>query len=227
VTHLVVEVPDEPLVLAEPASDPTQLREAARRIVDALGAARFPAIVVDADVDLRRHDMSIGATQMPGVGLRDVLDPVVQQPTLPVTRTGATQPTVAASDDALPGAPDDPLTHAALWPRIHRFLKSGDVIFGEAGTSHAALSSMKLPAGATYIAQPIWSAIGYTLPRAFRVAGQRQFATSSALHRRRRIPAHCARTFIHPASRTETRDFPAEQCGLHDRALDSGGTLCL
>jgi indolepyruvate decarboxylase len=70
-------------------------------------------------------------------------------------------------DDALPGAPDDPLTHAALWPRIHRFLKSGDVIFGEAGTSHAALSSMKLPAGATYIAQPIWSAIGYTLPALF------------------------------------------------------------
>ncbi|WP_167627153.1 hypothetical protein [Paraburkholderia caballeronis] len=39
VTHLVVKVPDAPLVLADPASDPDPLREAAKRIVEALASA--------------------------------------------------------------------------------------------------------------------------------------------------------------------------------------------
>jgi indolepyruvate decarboxylase len=251
VTHVVVEVPDAPLMLADPASDPDQLGKATRRIVEALASARFPAIVVDADadrfgvtdlvqkladkcsipcasltpaksaldetsrhyvgtyagaasaesvrsivenadcligiglrftdtstalfsqhinpdtfIDLRRHDLSIGAIPMPGVTLRDVLERVLDEAD-PQSRARATQAPVAASNDVPPGAENDTLTHAALWPRIRQFLKPGDVILGEAGTSHASLSSMKLPPGATYIAQPIWGAIGYTLPALF------------------------------------------------------------
>lgn len=251
VTHIVVDVPDTPLVLADPASDPQQLREATRRIVDALAAARFPAIVVDADadrfgvaelvqqlaqkcnipcasltpaksvldetskhyvgtyagaasaepvrsivenadcligiglrftdtstalfthrisrdtfIDLRRHDLSIGATQMPGVTLRDVLAQVVDKAHA-TSRARATQPPVAANETLPVASGNEALTHAALWPRLQRFLKPGDVVIGEAGTSHASLSSMKLPAGAKYIAQPIWGAIGYTLPALF------------------------------------------------------------
>ncbi|ABE35826.1 hypothetical protein DR64_5459 [Paraburkholderia xenovorans LB400] len=251
VTHVVVEVPEAPLMLADPSSDPHQLREATRRIVEALASARFPAIVVDADadrfgvtelvqklaekcsipcasltpaksalnetsrhyvgtyvgaasaepvrsivenadcligvglrftdtstalfsqhfnpeafIDLRRHDLSLGTTQIPGVTLRDVLARVVDD-AQPVVRERATQ-ALAAASDALPASSGNvPLTHAALWPRIRRFLKPRDVILGEAGTSHASLSAMKLPPGATYIAQPIWGAIGYTLPALF------------------------------------------------------------
>lgn len=252
VTHIEVEVPDSPLVLEDPKSDPGQLDLASRRIVDALEAARYPAIVVDADVDrfgvaelvlrlaekcnipcasltpakgaldetsglyigtyagaasaepvrsvvenadcligvslrftdtstalfsqridvdtfidLRRHDLSIGTTQMPGVTLKEVLTKVLDEVT-PVTRARAIQaPTAANATLPVPGDASSTLTHTALWPRIKNFLKPGDVIIGEAGTSHASLSSMSLPAGATYIAQPIWGAIGYTLPALF------------------------------------------------------------
>lgn len=251
VTHVVVEVPEAPLVLADPPSDPDQLREATRRIVDALASARFPALVVDADaarfgvtdlvqqlaekcsipcasltpaksaldetsphyvgtytgaasaepvrsivenadcligiglrftdtstalfsqhinpdtfIDLRRHDLSIGAIPMPGVTLREVLERVLDE-VQPQSRVRATQAPAAAGNGVPAAAGNDALTHAALWPRIRQFLKPGDVILGEAGTSHASLSSMKLPAGATYIAQPIWGAIGYTLPALF------------------------------------------------------------
>jgi indolepyruvate decarboxylase len=51
VTHLVVEVPDTPLVLAGATSDPEQLRIAAQRIIEALDAARAPALLVDADAN--------------------------------------------------------------------------------------------------------------------------------------------------------------------------------
>jgi indolepyruvate decarboxylase len=50
---------------------------------------------------------------------------------------------------------------------VGQFLKPGDVIVGEAGTSHAALVSMGLPTGATYIAATTWGAVGYALPALF------------------------------------------------------------
>lgn len=118
-------------------------------------------------VDLRRHDLSIGAVQMPGVMLREVLEKVTRD-IKPTTRRWLVRPSAPTAlcqpEQPAPGAP---LTHAVLWPKIRSFLKPGDVIFGEAGTSHASLSSMALPSGTTYIAQPIWGAIGYTLPALF------------------------------------------------------------
>lgn len=51
-----------------------------------------------------------------------------------------------------------------LWNYISGFLKEDDVIIGEVGTSNSALSGIKLPATAKYIAQPLWGSIGYTLP---------------------------------------------------------------
>jgi indolepyruvate decarboxylase len=48
-----------------------------------------------------------------------------------------------------------------LWNYISGFLKEDDVIIGEVGTSNSALSGIKLPATAKYIAQPLWGSIGY------------------------------------------------------------------
>ena len=252
VTHIVVEVPDAPLVLVDPSSDPEQLRIAAQRIVEALAAARCPAIVVDADadrfgvtdlvlrlaekcsipcaslmpakgaldetskhyigiyagaasaepvrnivenadcllgvglrftdsstalfsqrinretfIDLRRHDLTLGTTQMPGVTLKDVLAKLVDD-VKPVVRSPAIDIRAAAnSGEPAPASDKEALTQARLWPRVSRFLKPGDVIVAEAGTAHASLVSMSLPADATYIAAPTWGAVGYTLPALF------------------------------------------------------------
>jgi indolepyruvate decarboxylase len=118
-------------------------------------------------IDLRRHDLSIGTVQMPGVMLHEVLAKLVED-ARPVARS-------AAIDSQIPTPPVEPtpshtneaLTHATLWPRVRRFLKPDDVIVGEAGTAHAALVSMNLPAGSSYIAAPTWGAVGYTLPALF------------------------------------------------------------
>jgi len=61
-------------------------------------------------------------------------------------------------------AAETKLTHANLWPRIAEFLRSGDVIVAEAGTSMAGINSIHLPAGVDFISQSIWASIGYTLP---------------------------------------------------------------
>ena len=49
ITHLDIEVPEAPLILAEPPSDPERLRSCIAAIVERLSAAKSPAIVVDSD----------------------------------------------------------------------------------------------------------------------------------------------------------------------------------
>jgi len=51
IAYLDIEVPADPLVLAEPPSDPERLRSCIAAIAGRLSAARSPAILVDADAD--------------------------------------------------------------------------------------------------------------------------------------------------------------------------------
>jgi indolepyruvate decarboxylase len=49
ITHLDIEVPADPLILAAPSSDPERLRSCVTAIAGRLSAAKSPAILVDAD----------------------------------------------------------------------------------------------------------------------------------------------------------------------------------
>jgi indolepyruvate decarboxylase len=57
----------------------------------------------------------------------------------------------------------DSLRQAVLWPSVERFLRPGDIVLAELGTSLFGALAMRLPAGATFIGQPLWASIGYTL----------------------------------------------------------------
>jgi len=62
---------------------------------------------------------------------------------------------------------DDPkavITHATLWKRVESFLKAGDVVVAENGTSMSGISGIRMPANNMFIAQSLWASIGYTLP---------------------------------------------------------------
>ncbi|MDY5785843.1 alpha-keto acid decarboxylase family protein, partial [Corynebacterium sp.] len=56
------------------------------------------------------------------------------------------------------------LTQARVWPRLANFIREGDVVVAEAGTSNIGLGPQRLPDGVTYINSPIWGSIGFTLP---------------------------------------------------------------
>jgi indolepyruvate decarboxylase len=58
------------------------------------------------------------------------------------------------------------LRHAEFWPAVQRFLRPGDIVIAEQGTAFFGAQSMRLPSGVTYIGQPLWGSIGYTLPAA-------------------------------------------------------------
>ena len=60
---------------------------------------------------------------------------------------------------------NDPLTQAEYWKAIRNFLRPGDVLVVEDGTSSAALSEMTLPDDCTIVTQAfIYCSIGYATP---------------------------------------------------------------
>jgi indolepyruvate decarboxylase len=62
--------------------------------------------------------------------------------------------------------PTERLGHAQLWPMLQNFLRPGDIVLAEQGTAFCGAQSMRLPSGVTFIGQPLWGSIGYTLPAA-------------------------------------------------------------
>ena len=105
--------------------------------------------------------VKVGNRVFEGVTAREVLAGLLER--LPHT-AGTTLAAIDASPVANNFGGSNRLTHARLWPRIGRFLREGDVLIAENGTSQAGLSEVRLPAHSTFISQATWGSIGYTLP---------------------------------------------------------------
>lgn len=57
----------------------------------------------------------------------------------------------------------DDITHEYLWPRLSTWLKTGDVVVADTGTSYVGIWETKLPAGVHVVTQILWSSIGYSI----------------------------------------------------------------
>lgn len=67
----------------------------------------------------------------------------------------------------LPACESGILDQHALWQAVQDFLRPGDIVLADQGTAAFGAATLTLPAGTTFIAQPLWGSIGYTLPAAF------------------------------------------------------------
>jgi TPP-dependent 2-oxoacid decarboxylase len=65
-----------------------------------------------------------------------------------------------------PPAREQPLTQEALWNSLSAALTPGNVVLADQGTSFYGMAAHRLPRGVTFIGQPLWASIGYTLPAA-------------------------------------------------------------
>jgi alpha-keto-acid decarboxylase len=78
-----------------------------------------------------------------------------------VSPPGQAVPTGAGSHER-----DRPLTQQMLWDRLCEALTPGNVVLADQGTSFYGMADHRLPQGVTFIGQPLWGSIGYTLPAA-------------------------------------------------------------
>jgi indolepyruvate decarboxylase len=51
-----------------------------------------------------------------------------------------------------------------LWDRFCDALTPGNIVLADQGTSFYGMATHRLPQGVTFIGQPLWGSIGYTLP---------------------------------------------------------------
>ena len=77
-------------------------------------------------------------------------------------------PAVAHRAVPPPAAPrgNGQITQKALWDKVCGALTPGNVVLAEQGTSYYGMARHRLPSGVTFIGQPLWASIGYTLPAA-------------------------------------------------------------
>jgi indolepyruvate decarboxylase len=97
------------------------------------------------------------------------MDAALRALTTILTRRGITSPPVAPPPDTPPPptpARDEPLTQQMLWDRLCYALTPGNVVLADQGTSFYGMADHRLPHGVTFIGQPLWGSIGYTLPAA-------------------------------------------------------------
>lgn len=59
---------------------------------------------------------------------------------------------------------DENLTQNRYFEIMGEFIEENDVLVAEQGTSYFGASIMDLPKGASFIGQPLWGSIGYTVP---------------------------------------------------------------
>jgi indolepyruvate decarboxylase len=75
-------------------------------------------------------------------------------------------PLPAPVQTATAGAParSAPLTQKSLWDSVAAALTPGNVVLADQGTSFYGMAEHRLPSGVSFIGQPLWASIGYTLP---------------------------------------------------------------
>ncbi|MBG0962360.1 alpha-keto acid decarboxylase family protein [Bacillus sp. SRB1LM] len=56
------------------------------------------------------------------------------------------------------------VTQKRFWQQIYHFLQENDVLLAEQGTPFFGSATIPLPNNTTYVVQPLWGSIGYTLP---------------------------------------------------------------
>ncbi len=116
-------------------------------------------------ITLGLNDVRIGDEVIGGVRLADMLAALAKLPRLaaPYRRTPPQAP-------PLTGDPSDKITMAALYPRYAGFVRNGNSVVLETGSSSAGFSPMMVADGVRVEAQVLWGSIGWATPAALGVA---------------------------------------------------------
>jgi indolepyruvate decarboxylase len=112
------------------------------------------------------NDVRIGEKVIGGVRLADIL---VELAKLKLSAPPFRR-TVESALPPIAGTPSDRITMDALYPRYAAFIRAGDTVVLETGSSTLGLTPMLLADGVRVEAQVLWGSIGWATPAAFGVA---------------------------------------------------------
>jgi indolepyruvate decarboxylase len=120
----------------------------------------FTAALPADTIRIRAHAVDIGEDNYQAVTLKEVLravtDMVPQVISRSIPHLAAAMPAAARADGSAK------LSQAAYWETLQGYLRPGDVLLTDNGTSYA-IFGFKLPPKCTVVASVIWGSIGYSV----------------------------------------------------------------
>ncbi|MFP4905980.1 thiamine pyrophosphate-dependent enzyme, partial [Paraburkholderia sp. BR14261] len=119
----------------------------------------FSATLPARTIHARAHAVDIGEDNYQAVTLKEVLRGVIDAIPLVATRVQGPVDAPAARMHVEAAAK---LTQAAYWQAVQDYLRPGDVLYVDNGTSFSLLG-LKLPPGCTFIGSINWGSIGYSV----------------------------------------------------------------
>jgi indolepyruvate decarboxylase len=111
------------------------------------------------------NDVRVADEVIAGVRLVDVLAELAKHKPLSSRYRGTPQGLAPVN-----GKPSDKITMAALYPHYAAFLRAGDTLVIETGSTSSGVTPMVLPDGVRVEAQVLWGSIGWATPAAFGIA---------------------------------------------------------
>jgi indolepyruvate decarboxylase len=150
-------------------SIPSQVREAIEGSDCLLSVGYRPIDLTTGDftgslpadsIRLRGHSADVGDDNYQAVTLKEVLSAVADQ--VPAVTNRAARRFAPAARAASEDHGSGKLTQAAYWQAIQGYIRSGDVLIAEDGTSYAS-AGLQLPPGCSFVSQVIWGSIGYSV----------------------------------------------------------------
>jgi indolepyruvate decarboxylase len=124
---------------------------------DRLDSSRFITVGLD--------DVRIGDQVIAGVRLADVLSELSRLEPSSSPYRGIPQGLAPVT-----GSPSDKITMTALYPHYAAFLRAGDTVVLETGSTSLGLTPTILPDGVRVEAQVLWGSIGWATPAALGIA---------------------------------------------------------
>jgi indolepyruvate decarboxylase len=118
-------------------------------------SASLPADTIHA----RGHSVDVGDDNYQAITLKEVLKGVIDA-VPPVTNRAPRHIAAAVADTHTDDSAE--LTQAAYWQAIQGYLREGDVLFVDNGTSYA-LFGLKFPPKCTFVGSVNWGSIGYSV----------------------------------------------------------------
>lgn len=120
----------------------------------------FTGSLPAAAIHVRGHSVDVGEDNYQAVTLTEVLRGVTDA--VPQVTNRATPQFAPPAAAGARGDGSAKLTQAAYWQAIQGYIRAGDVLIADGGTSYAS-AGLHLPPGCTFVSQLIWGSIGYSV----------------------------------------------------------------
>lgn len=133
------------------------------KFTDTLTAGFTQHFTFQQTIDIQPNATRIGERWFSGIAMAQAIEVLHQLCKHQVSGWPAPQ----QKPPALPPATSGKLDQHAFWQSLQGFLQAGDIVLADQGTAAFGAATLTLPAGVTFIAQPLWGSIGFTLPAAF------------------------------------------------------------